>query len=175
MKTAFSAIFCLALSLFFIGKTEAQAFLGASLGFLDSAPAPTVGGNAFVGVKIPLGFQSFKLTGGYLQSFIPSKSEDSRTVFSGFFAKATPEITMTDDRTNPFKFNAGVAFFGGKYYKKARIYTPGFATGIVWGFDSNDKKLEIVGDLFGFLGKKTEGSFSSRMHLMAFLGLAIKL
>lgn len=154
---------------------QAQTILGISAGFSDSGPSPNINGYGYIGYNFKMGVNAgIKSTLGYTQTIIPSKTIGDRTVFSGALMKVAPEFVLTPDRYNPFRFNIGAAFYGGKNYVKKTVYMPGGSFGLSWGFNVNDHNYEIVGDIVSLFGKDKIGSFSSKMHLMSFIGLATR-
>lgn len=154
---------------------SAQTILGISAGFSDSGPAPNINGYGYIGYNFKMGANAgVKSILGYTQTIIPSKTIGDKTVFSGALVKVAPEFVLTPDRYNPFRFNIGAAFYGGKNYLKKTVYLPGGSFGLSWGFNVNDHNYEIVGDIVSLFGKDNIGSFSSKMHLMSFIGFATR-
>ncbi len=164
------------LFLFSCSFAHAQFLIGAAVGGMDSNPKPNAGGYAFVGFSSDLNTFFLKGYAGYVYTFLPQKDGGAtRTEFSGILAKLTPEFTFTEDRFNPFRANVGVAFYSGDYYRGKRLNAPGAAVGLSWGFDVNATEFELVGDTFWLWGAKGEGSSTGRLHLMATIGVLMKL
>lgn len=167
------AIFFLFFS-FMVVCVDAQIYVGAQFFGADSAPAPNAGGIAFLGYERE-GYKLFwKFQGAYIRSFVPDKSQP-RTQFNGFLAKVSPEFILTDDRTNPFRANLGLAFYAGKMYEKRDLITPGASVGIVWGIEPRNGRLyEITADVYTLYAKSKQGAASGPLHLIASLGGLMK-